>query len=165
MLECEAASPTAAAGKLLLRSDTVVVVSGAGPEPRSHFSGTGFHLQPFGRGSVLSVFRQMFHWGWPCLSVPIWGTCSSVLNTRLIGKSPSVLLVSAGLQEGWESGADGIKKQILKASWRSREHWSSTARSIHIILGMPCKLHHHYCKLPWLKPTANKCCSQCYARI
>lgn len=63
MLRSEAASPTAAARKVLLRGGTVVVVSGVGPEPRSHFSGAELYLQPFGRDSVLSVFRQMFHWG------------------------------------------------------------------------------------------------------
>lgn len=47
MLGCEAASPTAAARKLLLGGDTVVI-SGAGAEPRSHFSGAEFYLQPFG---------------------------------------------------------------------------------------------------------------------
>lgn len=71
MLGCEAASPTAAARKVLLRGDTVVVVSAAEAEPGTHLSRAEFHLQPFGRGSVLSVFRQMFHWLWPCLSVPI----------------------------------------------------------------------------------------------
>lgn len=37
MLGCEAASPTAAARKVLLRGDTVVVVSGAEAEPGTHF--------------------------------------------------------------------------------------------------------------------------------
>lgn len=38
----------------MLRCDTVVAVSGAGAEPGSYL-GAEFHLQPFGRGSVLSI--------------------------------------------------------------------------------------------------------------
>lgn len=66
---------------------------------------------------------------------------------RLIGKSPSVSLISAGWLEGRENGADGIKKDTegkLEKQEALKQHCS---KSIHVILGMPCK-RHHYCKLP-----------------
>lgn len=91
--------------------------------------------------------KHLFFWTWGWL-----GKAQLFFWYRLLG----------GRRSGGWCRWDG---KDLKGSWRSRGHSSSTAQSIHILLGTLCKLCHYYCNVHRLKPATSKCWFQSCTRI